>query len=88
MVGTSGGTSVAPDADRRGVVAVAVLSVAACSDSGDSGGSASESTTEADEPSETHRVGAPTATGELAGRVSTSASCRPTCWFGVGKPRS
>ena len=51
----------------RGVVAVAVLSVAACSDPGDSGGSASESTTEADEPSETPTESEPaTATGELA----------------------
>jgi glyoxylase-like metal-dependent hydrolase (beta-lactamase superfamily II) len=51
----------------RGVVAVAVLSVAACSDPGDSGGSASESTPGSEEPSETPTESEPaTASGELA----------------------
>ena len=84
MVGTSGGTSVAPDADRpgrgggcraerRGLQRLGCLGARP----------ASSPSTEADEPSERRPPSRipPRPRESWRGRVSTSASCRPTCWF-------
>ena len=90
MVGTSGGTSVAPDADRPGRGGGCRAERRRVQRPG-----RLEAARPARAPPErTSRARPPPSRSpprpreSWPGRVSTSASCRPTCWFAVGRRRS